>query len=77
MFEVGDLVTMHYSCGGPSGGSRCETALVINIEPSHYEQVQVDSQEYHDKEVHECTLMCKCGIFKEYNDNLGMINESR
>ena len=75
--NVGDLVSMHHSCGGPPGGLRCETALVINIELSHHEAVQVDSQVYHDREVYECTLMCKCGVFEEYEDRLEMINENR
>ena len=75
--KTGDLVSMDHSCGGPPGELRCETALIINVELSHHETVQVDSQVYRDREVYECTLMCKCGVFEEYEDRLGMVNESR
>lgn len=70
----GDLVNIHNFCGGPPGGHKCETALVVSIEISHHESVQVDSQVYHDKEVYECTLMCKCGMFEEYDDRLDVIS---
>ena len=75
--KPGDLVKPENFCGGPPGGLRCETALVINVELSHHEAVQVDSQVYHDREVYECTLMCKCGVFEEYEDRLEVISESR
>ena len=71
--KVGDLVAMENYCGGPPGGLKCETALLINVELSHLEQVQVDSQVYRDKEVYECTLACKCGTFEEYADRLEKI----
>ncbi len=71
--KVGDLVRPVNSCGGLPGGQRCKTSLVVNIELSHHEQVQVDSQAYHDREVYECTLMCKCGIFEEYDDRLELL----
>ena len=75
--KVGDLVSMDNHCGGPPGRLKCATALIINVELSHHESVQVDSQVYHDKEVYECTLMCKCGVFEEYEDRLEIINEAR
>ena len=73
--KSGDLVRPINSCGGQPGSIRCDSAIVISVELSHHESVQVDSQVYHDKEVYECTLMCKCGMFEEYEDNLGMIHE--
>ena len=75
--KVGDLVTPNICCGGSPGGSRCKTALVINVEPSHSEQVQIDSHTYVDRDINECTLMCKCGIFEEYTDHLELVNENR
>ena len=75
--EVGDLVTMDNYCGGPPGEIRCKSALVVNVELSHSEQVQVDAQAYADRDVYECTLMCKCGIFEEYDDRLELVNEVR
>ena len=75
--KPGDLVTMNNYCGGNPGEIRCDSALVLNVWLSHHEAVQVDSQVYHDKEVYECSLMCKCGTFDEYEDNLEVINESR
>ena len=68
--KPGDLVTMNNYCGGNPGEIRCDSALVLDIWLSHHEAVQVDSQVYHDKEVYECSLMCKCGTFEEYEDNL-------
>ena len=75
--KPGDLVTMNNYCGGNPGEIRCDSALVLNVWLSHHESVQYDSQVYHDKEVYECSLMCKCGTFDEYEDNLEVINESR
>ena len=75
--KAGDLVTMDNHCGGPPGNLRCDSALVISVELSHHESVQVASQEYHDREVYECTLVCKCGIFEEYEDRLELLNEGR
>ncbi len=72
--KPGDLVTMDNYCGGPPGMLRCETALIINVELSHTEQVQVDSHRYVDRDIYECTLMCKCGMFEEYEDRLGVVN---
>ncbi len=71
--KVGDLVKPTQSCGGLLGGIRCDSALVLDIWLSHHETVQYDSQLYHDKEVYEYSLMCKCGTFEEYEDNLGLI----
>jgi len=68
--KAGDLVKMDNYCGGNPGEIRCDSALVLDIWLSHHEAVQVDSQVYHDKEVYECSLMCKCGTFEEYEDNL-------
>ena len=73
----GDLVRMDNHCGGPPGEIRCDSALVISVELSHHEAVQVDSQVYHDREVHECTLVCNCGTFEEYEDRLELIHEAR
>ena len=75
--KVGDLVTMDNYCGGPPGEIRCDSALILDIWLSHTESYQSDSQAYRDKDVYECSLMCKCGAFEEYTDNLEMINESR
>ena len=75
--KPGDLVSMNNYCGGSPGAIRCDVAIVLDIWLSHHEQVQVDSQTYRDKDVYECSLACKCGIFEEYTDNLGMIHESR
>ena len=74
--KAGDLVTMYNHCGGNPGEIRCDSALVISTELSHHEAVQVDSQVYHDREVYECTLVCKCGIFEEYDDRLELISET-
>ena len=71
----GDLVSMNDCCGGPPGGLRCESALVINVELSHVESYQSDSHVYSDRDVYECTLFCKCGVFEEYADRLGLISE--
>ena len=71
--KTGDLVTMNNYCGGLPGADRCETALILDIWLSHHEQVQVDSQVYRDKDVYECSLICKCGTFDEYADNLEML----
>ena len=68
--KAGDLVKMVNYCGGTPGEIRCDSALVINVELSHCEQVQISSYEYRDRDVYECTLMCKCGTFEEYEDNL-------
>ena len=73
--KAGDLVTMDNYCGGTPGSLRCDSALVISVELSHHEAIQVDSQTYHDREVYECTLMCKCGIFEEYEDRLRIVSE--
>jgi len=75
--NVGDLVKPSQSCGGLLGGIQCESALVVNVELSHSEQIQVDAQAYADRDVYECTLMCKCGIFEEYDDRLELVNEVR
>ena len=75
--KPGDLVKPENYCGGLPGGIRCDSALVLHVWFSHHESVQTDSQVYHDKEVYECTLMCKCGVFEEYEDRLEIINEAR
>lgn len=75
--KIGDLVRPTNSCGGKPGGARCETALVLDIWISHCEQVQISSYEYWDREVYECSLMCKCGTFEEYDDRLELIDEIR
>ena len=74
--KIGDLVTMDNYCAGLPGTIRCETALVLNVWLSHHEAVQVDSQVYRDKDVYECSLVCKCGTFEEYTDNLSIVGES-
>ena len=71
--KPGDLVKIDNYCGGNPGEIRCDSALVLDIWLSHHEAVQVDSQVYHDKDVYECSLMCKCGTFDEYEDNLELI----
>ena len=71
--KAGDLVEPLQSCAGLLGGVRCDTALVVGVELSHSEQVQIDSHSYADRDIYECTLMCKCGIFEEYEDHLGVI----
>lgn len=68
---------MYNFCGGPPGELRCESALVVGVELSHVEQVQVDTHRYADRDVYECTLMCKCGLFEEYADRLDLVDESR
>jgi len=68
--KPGDLVTMNNYCGGNPGSIRCDSALVLNVWLSHSESYQSDSQIYHDRDVYECSLMCKCGTFEEYEDNL-------
>jgi hypothetical protein len=75
--QAGDLVSMDNACGGFAGGIKCKSALVLDTWLSHHEQVQVDSQTYHDREVYECSLVCKCGTFEEYADNLEVISEGR
>ena len=71
--KVGDLVKMYNHCGGNPGEIRCDSALVLDIWLSHSESIQTDSQEYRDKDVYDCSLMCKCGTFEEYADNLELI----
>ena len=71
--KAGDLVTMDNYCGGNPGEIRCDSALVLDIWLSHTESYQSDSQEYRDRDVYECSLMCKCGTFDEYEDNLELI----
>ena len=73
----GDLVKPENYCGGPPGELRCDSALVVSIELSHHEAVQVDSKVYNDREVYECTLVCSCGTFEEYDDRLELIHEAR
>ena len=75
--KAGDLVKMDNYCGGNPGEIRCDSALVLDIWLSHTESVQTDSQEYRDKDVYECSLMCKCGTFEEYEDRLELLNEGR
>ena len=75
--KVGDLVSADNYCGGSPGGLRCKTALVIDVWLSHHEQVQTHDDAYRDREVYECSLMCKCGMFQEYTDRLDMVSESR
>lgn len=74
--KVGDLVTMYNHCGGNPGEIRCDSALVISTELSHHEAVQTEFGVRHYKEVYECSLMCKCGIFEEYEDRLELISET-
>ena len=71
--KVGDLVTMSNYCAGLPGEVRCESALLLDIQLSHTESYQSDSQAYMERDVYECSLMCRCGTFEEYADNLGMI----
>lgn len=68
--EVGELVRPLNFCGGRPGDVRCESALVVNVELSHHESVQVDSQAYHDVEIYEYELICSCGTFEEYSDRV-------
>lgn len=68
--DTGDLVRMKHVCGGKPGELRCETALVVNVELSHHESVQIDSQVYRDVEVYEYELICSCGTFEEYSDRV-------
>ena len=74
--KVGDLVTMDNYCGGNPGEIRCDSALVLDIWLSHTESVQTDSYEYRDRDVYECSLMCKCGTFEEYEDRLELVSEA-
>ena len=74
--KAGDLVKMDNYCGGNPGEIRCDSALVLDIWLSHTESYQSDSQEYRDKDVYECSLACKCGIFEEYTDRLDVIHEA-
>ena len=77
--KAGDLVRPTNSCGGKPGGTRCETAIILNSYLSHCEDVQVDSQRYVSVDVYEFELVCSCGIFQEldYEGRLELINESR
>ena len=75
--KAGDLVRPINFCAGSIHTARCETALVINVELKHLKMVQVDSHQYRDKEIYECSLMCRCGMFIEYDDSVELINESR
>ena len=74
--KIGDLVTVE-NCGGFGGSLRCSSAIVLSVELSHSEQVQVDSHTYTDRDIYECELMCRCGMFEEYADRLEMLSESR
>ncbi len=77
--KPGDLVTVE-NCGGhfdSFGSLRCSSAIVLSVELSHSEQVQVDSHAYTDRDIYECELMCRCGMFEEYADRLEMLSESR
>ena len=47
--KAGDLVSMSNHCGGLPGEIRCESALVVNVELSHSEQVQIGSHTYMDR----------------------------
>ena len=75
--KVGDLVRPTMSCGGQPGDVRCDSALVVGVDYSHSEAVQVDSQVYHDKEIYEYAFVCKCGTFQGYDDYMEVISESR
>ena len=68
--KAGDLVKTVNYCGGNPGSIRCDSALVLNVWLSHSESYQSDSQIYHDRDIYECSLKCKCGTFEEYEDNL-------
>ena len=70
--KAGDLVTSE-RCAAEIGSIRCASALVISVELSHHEQTQYDSQNYYDREIYGCTLMCKCGVFEEYDDRLEIL----
>ena len=76
--KVGDLVKPLLTCAGYPGHVRCDSALVVSVELSHHEQVQLDSHDgYHDRAIYEYTLQCACGPFDEYEDHLDLISESR
>ena len=72
--KPGNLVTVE-KCGGSAGSLLCNSALVLSVELSHSERVQIDSQAYAytDRDVYECTLICSCGIFEEYDDRLEVL----
>lgn len=70
--KPGDLVTIG-SCGGSTSLYCCNSAIVLSVELSHSEQVQIDSQAYADRDIYECTLLCSCGIFEDYDDRLGVL----
>jgi len=74
--KVGDLVKMDNYCGGNPGEIRCDSALVLNVWLSHHEKVETEFGVRHDKEVYECSLMCNCGVFEEYEDRLEMVSEA-
>ena len=73
--KAGDLVSVDDCCGGPPGGLKCKTALIIDVDLSHVESYQSDSHVYSDRDVYQCTLFCKCGVFEEYDYRLGLIIE--
>jgi hypothetical protein len=70
--KVGDLVKPIETCGGLLGSLKCETAVVLSKELSHYERRGDGSVR-----IHEYELFCRCGIWEEYEDNLEMIDEDR
>ena len=49
--KVGDLVKPLTACGGLPGETRCDSAIILNVEHSHDETVEVANFEYATIEV--------------------------
>ena len=75
--RVGDLVKPLIACGGQPGAARCESAIILGVEHRHNETIEVAMFEYESVEVYEYALLCSCGSFEEYNDQLELISEGR
>ena len=75
--KAGDLVRPLMACGGFPGDTRCVSAVVLNKEHSHNENVEVDMFVYKEVEVYEYELICACGTFEEYENHLELIDENR
>ncbi len=74
--KAGDLVKPLTACGGSPGGTRCDSAIILNIKNS-YETVEVDMFVYEEVEVYKYELACPCGTFEYHADHLELIDETR
>lgn len=69
--KLGNLVRPMMACGGPLGGIRCDTAIIIKV----YSEGSAKNAYEPGYDCTEYDLMCSCGTFGSLEEHLEELDE--